>query len=180
MARSELESARAVADEAGVEEHRVVRLPDLREAEDIDGAEFYGLPPTYIPMRNSIFYSFAASYAEETSAKEIVGGHNRDDSRVFRDVSADFFGALQRVMWAGSNELKQRRLRIVRPVRSKTKVQVIRLAASLGVPLQLTWSCHREGRLHCWKCDGCISRREAFRLAEVPDPLNSSRTGKIT
>ncbi len=171
IARRELDSAKAIATRAGVQEHRLVRLPDLREAGDIEGAKFEGLPPAYIPLRNSIFYSFAASYAEETGAGSIVGGHNRDDSKVFADVSSGFFSALQSAFWAGSPLLRRDRIRIVRPLNSMSKAQVIKKASSIGVPLDLTWSCHRDGERHCWRCDGCVSRMNSFEAAGVPDPL---------
>ena len=180
IAARELQSAKAIAAEAGVVEHRLTRLPDLREAADIPGARFPGLPPTYIPLRNSIFYSIAAAYAEETGAGSIVGGHNRDDSGVFRDVSPEFFTTLERAFWAGSAVLRRNKTRIVRPLKNRTKVQVVRLAASLKVPLELTWSCHRDGSEHCWRCDGCASRRDSFTKAGVKDPLDPQREGKIT
>ena len=175
IARREMRSARAIAAEAGVVEHRLVRLPDLREASDIPGFERAGLPPTYIPLRNAIFYSHAASYAEETGATLIVGGHNRDDEDVFADVSSDFFRDLQKAMLEGSPLLRGNRVRISRPLRHMRKAQVVRLAASAGVPLGLTWSCHRDGKEHCWKCEGCLGRMRSFDLAEVVDPLSIER-----
>jgi len=180
IASKELEAARAIAGRAGVLEERLVRLPDLREAGDIPGFKPAGLPPTYIPSRNSIFYAFAASYAEETGAALIVGGHNRDDTEVFADVSSEFFQSLQRTMLVGSRILRRNRLRVVRPLRRKRKPEVIRLAASLGVPLELTWSCHRDVKEHCWNCDGCISRKRNFAAAGVVDPLSSTKLEKIT
>lgn len=179
MAEQELRSAGAIAERAGVLEHRVVRLPDLREAADIPGARFERLPPTYIPSRNAVFYSLAASYAEETGAAAIVGGHNKDDGAVFRDVSSEFFDHLKRALVSGSARLEGSRLEILRPLEGKTKVEVIRLASSLGVPLELTWSCHREGDRHCWRCPGCDSRARAFSEAGVPDPIPRTKR-KIT
>ncbi len=179
VARMELQSARKIGAAAGVAEHRFVRLPDLKEAGDIPGVRFEGLPPTYIPLRNSIFYSLAASYAEEIGAGLIVGGHNRDDSRVFKDVSPEFFAALEKALWAGSAILQRKKTRIIRPLRQKSKVQVVRLAASLKVPLELTWSCHGDGNEHCWRCEGCLSRRTSFTKAGVRDPL-APGPGKIT
>ena len=171
IARRELAAAQAIALRAGVFEHRIVRLPDLREAADIPGFTPSGLPPTYIPLRNSIFYAFAASYAEETGATCIVGGHNRDDAKVFADASPEFFGALQRSLWSGSPILRRNRLKIARPLSRLTKPAVIRLAASLGVTFELTWSCHRDTEEHCWRCDGCLSRTRCFKEAGIVDPL---------
>ena len=57
-----------------MEEHRVFEIPQLKEAGDMkDRRNFRDLPPTYIPMRNGIFYSVAASYAEEVGADYIIG-----------------------------------------------------------------------------------------------------------
>ena len=171
IARSELAAAKAVASRAGVLEHRIVRLPDLREAADIPGFKLGSLPPTYIPLRNSIFYAFAASMAEETGAVSIVGGHNRDDMKVFDDVSSEFFTAQQAAFRAASPVLRRNRVHIVRPLRLKSKAEVVALAGRLNVPLEVTWSCHRDGREHCWRCPGCDSRRKSFARAGIADPL---------
>lgn len=156
----------------------MVRLPDLKEAGDIPGADFGGFPTTYIPLRNGVFYSFAASIAEEVGASAIAGGHNRDDVAVFPDVSTRFFQTLERAFWAGSPTLRKRTVRILRPLRGLGKVQVIRAANSIGVPLELTWSCHRDGKSHCWHCTGCRSRTDSFMKAGIEDPLGRTR-GKL-
>ena len=180
IASSELKAAREVAGAVGVREHRLVRLPDLKEAQDIRGGRFEGLPPTYIPMRNGIFYFFAASYAEEVRAAVVAGGHNKDDTRVFRDVSPAFFSALQKALLSGSKILEAEGTRIVRPLEHMTKVQVVRKAAEIGVPLGLTWSCHRDGPTHCWECTGCLARIASFSEAGVSDPLEPPMKTKIT
>jgi len=180
IAASEMHAAIRIAEASGVKQHRIVRLPDLKEAQDIGRGRYGGLPPTYIPMRNGIFYSFAASYAEELRAAVVAGGHNADDLKVFRDVSPEFFSALQEAFWAGSKILQAEGTLIVRPLEGMSKVQVIRKAARLGVPLQLTWSCHRDGASHCWECPGCRARIASFRGAGVPDPLMVKSRAKIT
>ena len=180
IAQSELQAAKAVGSRAGVIEHRKVRLPDLKEVADIPGFSPEELPPTYIPLRNSIFYAFAASYAEETSAASVVGGHNKDDMEVFADVSPEFFSTLQKAFWNGSRILRKNRLKIVRPLKRLGKPEVIRLAASLGVPFELTWSCHRDSEKHCWRCDGCLSRLRSFKEAGIADPLAGTKREKIT
>jgi 7-cyano-7-deazaguanine synthase len=171
ISRGELKAARMIGRSAKTEEHRFVRLPDLKEAGDL-GVRFEDLPPTYIPIRNALFYSIAGAYAEEVGADYLIGGHNRDDLEIYRDTSSAFFEKLQGMLWASSRRLEQRRLKVLRPLKSRTKPQVIRLAASLGVPLELTWSCHRDGSTHCWDCEGCRSRAASFRKAGVEDPLN--------
>ncbi len=174
MAVAELRAARILGKRVGVTEHRFVRIPELREAGDIPGSRELSrkaVPPSYIPMKNAIYYSLGAAFAEEKGAGFIIGGHNRDDMRVFEDTSDEFFARLEGTLLAGSARLKRSGLRILRPLREMTKAEVVSMASENGVPLEATWSCHRDGREHCWKCEGCRSRRAAFQAANVTDPL---------
>ena len=151
-----------------------MRIPELREAGDVTGSKALSrraVPPTYIPMKNAIYYSLAAAYAEEKSSDCIIGGQNGDDRRLFEDTSEEFFASLQRTISASSPRLRRRGLKILRPLKDKSKSEVVALAAGMGVPLELTWSCHRFGEQHCWRCDGCKQRMEAFEGAGVEDPL---------
>jgi 7-cyano-7-deazaguanine synthase len=180
IAERELKAADDLAKAARITERRLVRLPDLKEASEIGVQKFPGYPSTYIPMRNSIFYSFAASYAEEVRADFLVGGHNKDDLAVFRDAGPRFFAGLERSFRAGSKILTARKTRILRPLAGKTKAQVVGLASRIDVPFDLTWSCHRDGKDHCWECAGCAMRTEAFNEAGVEDPLGHAGAEKIT
>jgi len=126
-------------------------------------------------MKNAIYYSLAAAYAEEKGADCIIGGHNVDDSRLYDDTSEEFFVSLQRTISASSPRLRRRGLKILRPLKDKSKSEVVALAAGIGVPLELTWSCNRAGQEHCWRCDGCRRRTEAFEAAGVRDPLASKK-----
>lgn len=174
MAGRELRSANRLADAAGVEEHRFFSLPELRELGDFDApARLAALPRTYIPMKNAIYYSVAAAFAEEVGAGRLVGGHNKDDVSVFEDTSEQFFDNLEKALRAASSRLRKQDLRIWRPLRKMSKAQVVTLATKLGVPLEMSWSCHKDGRAHCWKCEGCIQRKRAFSEAGVPDPLRA-------
>jgi 7-cyano-7-deazaguanine synthase len=62
-------------------------------------------------------------------------------------------------------------IRIDTPFGDREKADVIKLGASLGVPLELTLSCMnpRDG-LHCGVCSKCRERRDAFNDAGVADP----------
>jgi len=147
-------------------------MPELREVGDMRTPRGLArLPRAYIPMKNAIYYSIAAAFAEEVGAGQIIGGHNRDDMLVYEDTSDQFFRNLQRALRSGSDRLRSRRLSIWRPLRRMDKASVVSMASKLGVPLELTWSCHEEGTEHCGKCQGCRQRKKAFRDAGVPDPL---------
>jgi len=180
IANRELEAARDIASAVGIEDHRFVQLPDLREAGDVHSATLAARPSVYIPGRNGIFYSLAASYAEEVGADLIVGGHNKDDAKLFKDASPSFFLLLQQALWEGSPTLRKKRTKILLPLSEMSKAEVVELASSKKVPLDLTWSCHRNGRDHCWECEGCRARVAAFARARVSDPLRTAvNSGKI-
>jgi len=177
-AKAELTAARHLGRRGGALEHRFVRISGLREAADIVGSRELSrkdVPPTYIPMKNAIYYSLAAAYAEEKGARRIIGGHNADDLPLFDDTSEEFFESLQRTLTAASSRLRKSGLEIQRPLKELGKPEVVALAKELGVPLGLTWSCHLGGARHCWRCDGCRWRDEAFAAAGVEDPLRPKK-----
>jgi 7-cyano-7-deazaguanine synthase len=177
IASGEVSAAKAIAKAGGSEEHRLYRMPDMKEAGDMPGSRLRGVPPTYVPLRNSIFYGVAASYAEEVGADLIIGGHNRDDQSIFDDTKDEFFESLQESIWAASRALRDRKTVIMRPLSDMTKPEVIRMARSLKVPLELTWSCHREGTSPCWDCAGCRARVKSFAESGVYDPLAPQAAG---
>jgi 7-cyano-7-deazaguanine synthase len=176
--KAELRAATRIGRAGKVVEHRFVSISELREAGDIKGSgplSGGAVPPTYIPMKNAIYYSLAAAFAEEKGSSYIIGGHNKDDGRIFEDTGEEFFRNLQRTLRAASARLRQDRMRISRPLRSRNKAQVVALAARLGVPFELTWSCHRGGEEPCRRCAGCLQRAEAFADAGIADPLFSNK-----
>jgi 7-cyano-7-deazaguanine synthase len=176
--RGELSAARRIGRRAGVVEHRFESLPGMREAQDIRGSPQLSratVPRTYIPMKNVVFYAFAAAYAEEKGSQVIIGGHNADDRRLFDDTSDEFFQSLEKTLISSSPRLRRVGLTILRPLRDRTKVEVVELGADLGVPFELTWSCHRGGSEHCWKCEGCLQRTRAFEESGIVDPLASKK-----
>lgn len=49
------------------------------------------------------------------------------------------------------------------------KHDLLRWASAHKLPVERTWSCYWNGVFHCGICDGCRTRREAFRHARLPD-----------
>ncbi len=180
ISKGELTAAKRIAVRAGVLDHRWITIPQLREAGDIHGgSSLSSLSRTYIPNRNMIFYSLAASYAEEVGSNYIIGGHNADDERLFADTRPEFFKNFQLTLWSASRILLEQRTTVLRPLQHMTKSEVVAKASELGVPLEMTWSCHRVGSKPCWKCDGCMGRASAFADAGVRDPLRRFWTQKV-
>ena len=178
----ELEAARRVAGAMGVEEHVVYPL-DLRLfgasalTDDIDvpkdavGAP--GIPVTYVPARNTIFLALALGFAEARGAGEIWLGVNAVDFSGYPDCRPEFVDAFQQVIDKGTRSgVEHGEPRIVAPLLTLTKADIIRRGAILGVDYALTHSCYdpdASGRA-CGHCDSCLLRKRGFEDAGVADP----------
>ncbi|MBI5700099.1 7-cyano-7-deazaguanine synthase QueC [Candidatus Saganbacteria bacterium] len=123
--------------------------------------KFSGIPATYVPARNTIFLSFALSYAEAIGAKAIFIGANAIDYSGYPDCRPEFFRAFQKVIETGT---KAKKIKIVAPLLRLTKEQIVRLAMNLKVPIELTWSCYQGGAKPCGVCDSCRLRQKGFSL----------------
>ncbi len=144
------------------------RLPSSRSAEKIRAM---GIPSTYVPARNTIFLSIAASYAETIGASVIFIGAHTEDSSGYPDCRRDYLKAFAKVLRIGTKQGLENRLNLEFPLVEKSKSDIIRLARSLGVPLQHTWSCYEGRRRPCGKCDSCVLRAKGFKEAGIKDPL---------
>ena len=128
------------------------------------------IPSTYVPARNTVFLSFALSYAEVLGARAIFIGVNALDFSGYPDCRPDYykaFGSLARL--ATKAGVEGRRIAIKTPLIRKSKAQIVRLAKRLGVPFQWTWSCYAGGSRPCGVCDSCLLRSKGFRQAKVKD-----------
>ena len=130
------------------------------------------IPPTYVPSRNLIFLSFAASYAEVIGAKAIFIGANSIDFSGYPDCRPDFFRAFQKVSRLGTKVGREEKsIKILTPLINKSKKEIIELGKKLKVPFQLTWSCYKGGKRPCGRCDSCLLREKGFKEAGLKDPL---------
>lgn len=131
-----------------------------------------GIPSTYVPGRNTIFLSFALSYAEAVGAHVIFIGANAIDFSGYPDCRPEFYRAFNKIIAVGTKAgVQKRTIRIKTPLIRKTKAEIIQLGNRLGVPYELTWSCYQGGRRPCGKCDSCYFRAKGFKEARIKDPL---------
>ncbi|OGC13281.1 7-cyano-7-deazaguanine synthase QueC [candidate division WOR-1 bacterium RIFOXYC2_FULL_37_10] len=119
------------------------------------------IPATYVPGRNTIFLSFALSYAEAIGAKFIFIGANVIDYSGYPDCRPQFLEAFQRLIKKGARDTE---IAIKAPLIRKTKLQILKMAMKLGVPIDKTWSCYSGGETPCGVCDSCLIRNKAFSI----------------
>lgn len=122
------------------------------------------IPVTYVPARNTIFLSFAASYAESIGAKRIFIGANALDYSGYPDCRPNYIKAYEKAVNLGTKSgVSGVRLKIETPLINLTKAEIIRLGLKLKVPYDLTWSCYKGGKTPCGVCDSCIIREKGFK-----------------
>lgn len=179
--RKEILQAKAIARETGCEYRLIkiafpwrgsslldkkMRLPKNR---NLDGNE---IPSTYVPARNIIFLSYAASFAEAIGAAVIFIGANAVDYSGYPDCRPEFFTSFQNVLAKGvKTGVEGRVIKVATPLAKKTKADIIKLGLALRVPYHLTWSCYAGGRRPCGVCDSCVLRYRGFEAAGAKDPL---------
>jgi 7-cyano-7-deazaguanine synthase len=180
--RRELRAAEAVASHLGVLEHRVVRLdlrafggsaltdPALAVPKAGTGQE---IPITYVPARNTIFLAVALGLAEVVEAFDIFFGANAVDYSGYPDCRPEFVAAFERLANLATRAAVkgQGTFRVRAPLIDRSKADIIRCGAELGVDFGLTFSCYDPvGDLACGACDSCRIRKQGFEASGIPDP----------
>lgn len=177
----ELTAAKVIAKKADVKEHQVVSLKldkwggsSLTDAklqvEDGD-VNRNDIPVTYVPARNMVFLSVAASLAEAIGAQDIFIGVSEVDYSGYVDCRQEFIDSMEKAINMGTvmGAEKNQPIKIHAPFVNKTKAEEIQLGVQLGVDFGLTWSCYRGGDKPCGTCDSCLLRAKAFDEAGVID-----------
>ncbi len=183
--RIELDHAARVAAALGAERHIVLPL-DLRgfggsaltadiavpKGKAFDPVE-PGIPITYVPARNTIFLSVALGWAEAAGGRDLFIGVNALDYSGYPDCRPEFITAFETMANTATKAgVEGQRFRVHTPLAAMTKADIVRAAADVGAPLDLTWSCYDPtpaGR-PCGECDSCRLRAKGFAEAGVPDP----------
>jgi 7-cyano-7-deazaguanine synthase len=180
----EIEAARAVAGWLGVDRH--VEL-------DVDLSAFGGssltgeapvpkdrpidpseIPSTYVPARNTVFLSLALGWAEVLEARTIVIGVNALDYSGYPDCRPEFIAAFERLATlATAAGVRGAAFRVLAPLLSLTKAEIIARGLALGLDYGITHSCYDPGPdgRPCGRCDSCTLRAAGFAQNGIADPL---------
>lgn len=179
----ETRASRAVAEAAGVRDHRIVNI-DLRAfggsalTDDIavpkdrtDDEIAHGVPITYVPARNTIFMSYALGFAEVIGAFDVFTGVNAVDYSGYPDCRPEFVAAFETMANLATAAAAHGHFTMHAPLIHMAKAEIIREGVRLGVDYSLTHSCYDPiANLACGRCDACRIRAQGFAAAGVPDP----------
>ncbi|QRF24263.1 7-cyano-7-deazaguanine synthase QueC [Alicyclobacillus sp. TC] len=179
----ELRAAEQVADYYQVADRRIVKLDFLRKIGKSALTDFHlsvpknvhdgeDIPITYVPGRNLLFLSLAASFAEAIEAQAIYIGVNALDYSGYPDCRPQFIQAVQKVLDVGTKTaVEGAPISLQTPLLHLTKAEIIRWGHRLGVPYQLTTSCYEGAEEACGECDSCRLRLRGFKEAGLIDPI---------
>lgn len=130
-----------------------------------------GLPTTFVPGRNLIFFSFAGAIAYRRSARHLVAGMCETDYSGYPDCRDDTVKAMQLALTLGL----EKRLTVHTPLMWIDKADTFALAEELGgqpfldLIIEDSHSCYLGDRTcrHDWgygcgKCPACILRANGF------------------
>lgn len=128
------------------------------------------IPSTYVPGRNTVFIAVGLSLAEAIGARRLYLGVNAVDYSGYPDCRPEYLKAYQRLADLASKAgLEGRGARLTAPLMRLSKVDIVREALRLGVPVAQTWSCYQGGAEPCGVCDSCRIRDQALVEAGHPE-----------
>lgn len=177
--RIELESAARVADYAGVA-NTILPIDtfaalggdaltdaDVPVRSDADAAT--GLPNTFVPGRNLIFLTFAASFAYRRGVANLVTGVAQTDYSGYPDCREETIAELQQTLRLGM----EFEITILAPLMHLSKKETVEMARDLGAlpAMALTHTCYNGERPPCGACPACQLRAKGFAEAGIEDPL---------
>ena len=149
--------------------HSDEAIPEKSYAEQIEETKGDTPVSTYVPFRNGLFLSSAASIAISKECNVIYYGAHSDDAAGFAypDCSQDFVDHMNKAIYEGSGH----QLKLEAPFATFTKKDIVRMGIELKVPYELTWSCYEGNDKPCGKCGTCIDRQAAFEANGITDPV---------
>ena len=176
----ELTAAVQVAKALNIQQHHTIEvnlsqwggssLTDTSLQIPQDGVQPDQIPSTYVPGRNTVFIAIALSLAEAQGASAIYLGINAVDYSGYPDCRPEYLSAYQQLAnLASKTAIEGNTIQLVAPLVKDSKVDIVKRALSLGVPIETTWSCYQGGEVPCGVCDSCRIRDRALVAAGRPD-----------
>jgi len=185
--RVELEQSKKISELFGAESHVVLPVEALHvlggaaltsdtikveakaSADSRNAHAFtHGLPSTFVPGRNMLFFTLAAAYGAKFGIYDLVTGVCQQDRSGYPDCRAEFVQAAQDALSAALDE----RVSITAPLLNHTKAQTWALADELGildVIIDYTHTCYHGDRdvkhewgYGCGSCPACVERSKGY------------------
>ena len=149
-----------------------ISLPQFTNAElDINEKTDASMKQVWVPNRNAVFLSIAASFAESFAADTILAGFNAEEASTFPDNSVPFMEAISKAFsFSTLNKVK-----VDSFTKSWDKEEIFRQALELELPLQFVWSCYEGGDFRCGKCESCKRSERGLKVHGQENIWNSTQ-----
>lgn len=127
------------------------------------------LPASFVPGRNILFLTIAASFAYTYNIKNIVIGISQIDYSGYPDCRKEFIKVMEKALSLGMDF----KFKIHAPLIDKNKKNTILLAKKLDILKYMKWThtCYKGVRPGCGECAACILRQKGFEKAGIKDLL---------
>ncbi|MFV0365399.1 MAG: 7-cyano-7-deazaguanine synthase QueC [Mangrovibacterium sp.] len=182
----EMQKAKKQVELAGVKKHFVVdmqmnqwggsALTDDSMPVQEGQPDSHEIPTTYVPARNMVFLSMAASVAEAVGAQDIFIGVSQVDFSGYVDCREEFIEAMEKSINQGTvcAVINNKPIKVNAPFINFTKADEIKLGIELGIDYKYTHTCYAPVEKPCGKCDSCLLRAKAFAEVGIADPALQS------
>ena len=179
---TEIEKAKLIANHFQVIEHKIIEI-DLTvfggsaltdKSIDIPENESQGIPVTYVPARNTIFFSMALAWAEVIGANSIYSGVNAIDYSGYPDCRPEYIEAMQGLVnLATKATVEGDSIAIEAPLLNMNKIDIIKKGIENDVDFSKTVSCYQltKQSKSCGVCDSCRIRLKAFEELNLIDQI---------
>lgn len=179
---TEIEKAKLIANHFQVIEHKIIEI-DLTvfggsaltdKSIDIPENESQGIPVTYVPARNTIFFSLALAWAEVIGANSIYSGVNAIDYSGYPDCRPEYIEAMQGLVnLATKATVEGDSIAIEAPLLNMNKIDIIKKGIENDVDFSKTVSCYQltKQSKSCGVCDSCRIRLKAFEELNLIDRI---------
>jgi len=179
---TEIEKAKLIANHFQVIEHKIIEI-DLTvfggsaltdKSIDIPENESQGIPVTYVPARNTIFFSLSLAWAEVIGANSIYSGVNAIDYSGYPDCRPEYIEAMQGLVnLATKATVEGDSIAIEAPLLNMNKIDIIKKGIENDVDFSKTVSCYQltKQSKSCGVCDSCRIRLKAFEELNLIDRI---------
>ena len=181
----ELKAAKKIVEALKIKEHFITdinlsqwggsSLTDSSMTIPQSGVNSDLIPSTYVPGRNTVFIAIALSLAEAKNARAIYLGINAVDYSGYPDCRPEYLQAYQQLANLSSKAgVEGDAPQLIAPLVQNSKVDIVRRALELNIPIADTWSCYQGGETPCGLCDSCRIRDRALIEAGREDLTSTS------
>ena len=181
-ANQEIKKAKAFARILRLKEHKIVDIGFMKKLYGNTNAltsTKKKIPDKFnysvvVPIRNGIFLSIAAAWAFSINASLVAYGAHTGDKN-YPDCRPAFSKKIESSFNQGEIDGIKSKIRksieIWSPYKAKlSKKQLLKKGYSiLGDNIFNSWSCYKNSKVQCGKCESCNNRKAAFLEAGIED-----------